>query len=252
MVLRESRRRSVTWTLRGLATVGLGLSFVYMPGHTGFVASVLIAAVEQLLERSVFLYSSIHIQPMPTFEYDPAKWTAVAYVGLGRGGVVASHALGLIFNDSEYASRFFSLLRDWNLGADDDLEDNVRVSFIRDQDSYFLWLYPGQSRAPVRASWKELVQRAHHKRKDAEPFLITLSAYFCKSFLIRGALTQFLAAAAPGDTFQLAAMKRTAAGDVEFDNAIDPLWLHNYKIRTKDELTKADFEFAVWKMKGKI
>jgi hypothetical protein len=252
LVLHENHRIPVTWTLRGIALVGLGLSFVYMPGYIGLAISMMIAAVEQLLERSVFLYSSIHVQPMPSFAYDPAKWTSIAYAVLGSDGAVTSHVLGFVFNDTEYASKFFALLRDWNLGDTDDLENNVRVSFVRDQDSYYLWLYPGQSRAPVKASWKALVQRAHHKRENAEPFLITLSPYYCKNFLIRGALIQFLSAVAPGDAFQMAAMKTTAAGDVEFDDAITPIWKHNYKIRTKDELTKADFEFALWKMKGRL
>lgn len=252
LVLRENYRRPVTWTLRGLGLVGLSLSFAYMRAYVGFAVAVAIATVEQVLERSLFLYSTIHVQPMPTFEYDPAKWTSLAYVGLGKSGVVTTHVLGLVFSDSEYAGSFFSLLRDWNLGSDDDHAGNIRLSFIRDQDSYFLWLYPGHNRAPVRTSWQELLQRAHHKREDAEPFLITLSPYFCKNFLTKGALAQFLAAVTPGDTFQLAAMRHTAAGDVEFDGTVDPLRLHSYKIRERSALSDKDYEFAVWRLKGKL
>ena len=96
------------------------------------------------------------------------------------------------------------------------------------------------------------MQRAHHKRENAEPFLITLSPYFCKNFLIKGALVQFLAAVAPGDAFKLAAMKHTPGGHVEIDRSVDPLRLHSYKIRDKSELSDEDFEFAIWRMKGKL
>ena len=252
MVLREGCRRPVSWTLRTLALVGLGLSFAYMPPYIGFAVSVIIAAIEQLLERAVFLYSDVHVQPMPTFEYDPAKWTSLAYARLERDGVVAAHVLGLVFSDSDYAKSFFSLLREWNLGSGDDHAGNVRISFIREQDSYFLWLYPGHNRAPVRASWQQLLRRAHYKREDAEPFLITLSPYFCKNFLMKGALSQFLGAVEPGDAFQLAAMRTTAAGGVEFDRAVDPIGLHAYKIRDMSKLSDEDYEFAIWRLKGKL
>lgn len=250
LVLRESQRLPVTWVLRGLAIVGIGLSFVYMPGYLGFGISAVIATIELLLERSVFLYSSIHVQPMPSFEYDPARWTSIAYAVQGKDGEATSHILGLVFNDSEYASEFFALLRDWNLGDVNDTQNNIRISFICEQDSYFLMLYPGFKRGPVQTSWRELEQRAHHKRENAEPLLITLSPYYCKNFLARGALNQFLSRVAPNDSFQLAAMKSTEAGDVTFDDSVDFICKHNYRIRTKSELTEADFEYAFWRMKG--
>jgi hypothetical protein len=252
LVLRQKYRRPITWTLRALALIGLGLSFAYMPSYVAFAVSLALAATEQLLERSVFLHARIHVQPMPSFEYDPAKWTSLAYVGLGKGEEILTHFLGLVFSDPGYARSFFALLRDWNLGADEDRTGNIHLSFVRDQDSYFLWLYPGHNREPVEASLRELERDAHHKRENAEPLLIALSPYFCKNFLIKGAMSQFLERVAPGSRFGLAAMSQTPEGGVEIDRSIPPLWLHTYKIRDKSELSDADYEYAIWKMKGKL
>lgn len=252
LVMRERYRRPVTWALRGLTAVGLGMSLVFMPGYWGLGVALLLAAVEQLLEHAVFLYSSIHIQPMPSFKYDPAKWESIAHVRLERDGAVHAHVLGLVFADLDYASNFFGLLTAWNLGDSDDRDNNIQVSFIRDQGSYFIWLYPGHERAPVRRSMEDLRRRAHHKREDAEPFLITISPYFCKSFVSRGALTSFLASVKPGDRFQLAAMKSTGEGEVETIIEIEPIWKYSYKSCAKHELGIGDYEYVIWKRQGHI
>jgi hypothetical protein len=243
-------RRRITWILRVATVAGLGLSFAAVPGYWAFGASLLLLMLEQFLERSVFIYSSIHVQPMPTFEYEPAKWESVAYIQLKRDGRLFGHALGLVFTDLAYARQFFELLRAWNLGESADRDNNIRISFIRDQDSHFLWLYPSPERAPVRRSMRRLAREAYYRREDAEPMLITMFPYFCKDFRDKGALTAFLSAVNPGNRFQIMAMVSTGEGAVEEIRGVEPIWKYHHKTCAKRDLTDGDFEYVIWKRKG--
>ena len=236
----------MTWTLRGITLVGLGLSFATLQSLRGFALAILLLLIEQFLEHSVFLFSAIHVTPMPTFEYDPAKWQSVAYVRLERGGRVHGHALGLVFSDDSYAIQFFDLLRTWNLGEDEDLDNNICLSFVKDSDQFYLWLYPNHNRTPVVQSMKKLSERAYHRRENAEPFLITISMIFCKPFLDRGGIASFLKEVGSEDRFLMIAMRPSFSEAPETIREIRPITKWHYKVRSKTELSKRDFEFAYW------
>jgi hypothetical protein len=125
-VIAERYEKRIKWGLRLLAAVGILSSLAVFPtwySSLGFTLAIFI--VEQILERTVFFYSSMFVQPLPHFDLDPSEWTAMAF--LFPVDSKTPPGLGLVFKSSDYGRRFFEWLSSWNYEADEDSQDNICV-----------------------------------------------------------------------------------------------------------------------------
>lgn len=207
-------------------------------------------AVEQFFERAVFLFIGVHVTPMPEFDYDSSKWESMAYVLPDPPSREMPDGVGLVFNDAAYGRKFFDLLRAWNFGSNEDRDQNLCLSFITDEDLYFVFLYPNPDRPSVMESLEDLKrERGDQSRENREPFLIVISLTFCKSFstLSGYGLGRFLDRRRPGNPFLLMALYSSGGATPHPIEGVEPIKKYHLKAKTRIELTKDDFEFEHWK-----
>lgn len=57
LLLLERNEKRVRWTLRAIVAVGIALSVVSMAWWAGLAVTLLLLALEQFFERTVFVYS---------------------------------------------------------------------------------------------------------------------------------------------------------------------------------------------------
>ena len=69
-----------------------------------------------VLITAVFLYTTMYIQALPDFTYDPEKWSHMAFVVAQKGD--APSWVGFIFSDAAYAASVFKLFRSPAAAAD--------------------------------------------------------------------------------------------------------------------------------------
>jgi hypothetical protein len=70
----------VKWPLRILALLSIISSIFIFPSPfeaLGFAIVVLL--IQQFFEKSVFVYTTMYVQPMPEFEVEKKEWTAMGY-----------------------------------------------------------------------------------------------------------------------------------------------------------------------------
>ena len=115
LVLHEKYEKKVKWTLRILASSGILSSIVAFPvWYMGLSLAVLLFLIEQFFERAIFQYTSIYMQPMPDFKYDPDEWKAMSYAFPQDPDPRMLNVVGCTFRTSDYARKFFTLLKSWN------------------------------------------------------------------------------------------------------------------------------------------
>ncbi len=247
LVLWPRYERPVRWSLRLATAAGILVALVNLPTGPDFAVAVILAALDWFLERSIFLFTALHVTPLPHFEYDSKQWESMAYLFLGSPDEPDStpYAVGLVFHDEEYATRFFELLRAWNSGENDDTRNNVCLSLITDEDRYFVLLSPSFSRPDVRRSWRDLRSAARRADKKREPFLITMSMVICKEFSAMAgySLGRFVDKYRQGRPFDLVPLLHGPEEILPIPT-IAPIRKYHLKAKTRSYLKTDEFEYV--------
>jgi hypothetical protein len=244
LVIDERYQRRVRLVLRLFTVTGILSSAVSLPPLTAIAVSVALVCAEQFLERTAFYWTTLYVQPVPNFEYDDSKWDSMAFVVPPPGVYDASpRCVGLVFSDPAYASDLFALLRAWNYGATEDHENNICLSFIVEEDHYYVFLYPSFDRRSVKESharWRKSQRLAQYGK---EHFGLIVSLVICKEFsAMHGfGLGRFTDTQRDGDPFLLVAcLKAGSTTSVLPDVPAIKKW--NYKYKHASELRPDEFE----------
>lgn len=250
LFLHEKNEKRVRWTIRVLTAVGIATSVISLPWYQSLMLAIALLAVDYLLEKTLFYYNSMYVQPLPDFTYDPDKWVANAFVSLGEPSNPSSQKIvGLVFNDAEYAEKFFELLRSWNHGDSEDKDGNIRLSFITDEEMYYVYLYPSFDKQSIKQTHDKFKQELALEKFGKEHLGLIVSLIICKGFETKHgyALGTFTENHPADKPFLLAPFmhKNNANPEPLFD--IEPIRMHSYKARIPKELTEEDFERVHWR-----
>lgn len=251
LFLHEKHERLVRWALRSLTVGGIAASVITLPWYYSLSLATFLVCLDIFLERTLFYYTSMYVQALPDFTYDPDKWAANVFISLGEPADPASRKMvGLVFTDPDYASKFFDLLRAWNHGESDDTDRNICLSFITDEDMYYVYLYPSFDKARIRQMHREIEEKNKLRKYGKEHFGIILSMIFCRGFSARGgyALGLFADNHPEDKPFLLAPFLHVPGGEPKPLTEIEPIQMHGYKARLPGELTEDDFEYQHWNM----
>ncbi len=143
LVVHEKYETVIKWTLRGLTLLAILSSLISLTKYQSLFLAIVLTALEQFLERAVFQYTSMYVQPMPDFAFDPARWTGMGFAFPQRLEPGVLNLVGPAFDDEATARGFLRLLKAWNYNQDDDKNDNICLSFIVENDrEYSAYLYP--------------------------------------------------------------------------------------------------------------
>lgn len=250
--LHEKYEKKVVWTLRILTAFGIATSIISLPWQQSLLLAIVLFGIDYFLEKTLFYYTSIYVQPLADFTYDSKKWVANCFVSIGEPPSPSSKKIvGLVFNDEEYAAKFFEMLRSWNYGSNEDKEGNICLSFITDEDMYYVYLYPSFDRKSIKTTHAKLKDENALSKYGKEHFGLIMSLIVCKGFeTTHGyALGSFVDNHAQDVPFLLAPFVHKGTGDPQPILAIEPIKMHSYKAKIPRELTDKDFEYVHWRTK---
>ena len=251
LFLHEKREKLVRWVLRALTTIGIITSVITLDWYYSLSLSVGLVVFDAFLERTLFYYTSMYVQAMPDFEYDPDKWVANAFVSHGHPTDQNSkRIIGLVFTEEQYARKFFELLLAWNHGDSDNKDGNICLSFITDEDMYYVYLYPSFDKASIKSMHKKVENENKLKKYVKEHFGIVMTMVICKGFSTAHgyALGTFVDNHPVGKSFLLGPFIQTQEGPPQPIYDIKPIRMYQYKARIPNKLNEDDFEYQHWRM----
>lgn len=126
----------------------------------------------------------------------------------------------------------------------------LRLSFLTDEDIYYVYLYPSFERNTIKQMHEELEAQNALPKYGKEHLGLIMSLVICKGFETKHgyALGVFTDNHAENAPFLLAPFLHTGgSADPEPLFDIEPIQLHSYKARIPQELTENDFEYVHWR-----
>lgn len=249
LVLHEKHEGKVKWSLRVITAIGIVTSLVTLPPIFGFSLAVALVPLDVFLEKTLFYYTSMYITAFPDFVYDPDKWSAMAFISVGPFSPASDKIVGLVFTEQEYAANFFDLLRAWNYGSSEDGENNIQLTFVTDEDRYYVYLYPSIERKTIKETFAKVRRQNRLKKYGKEHLGLVMQMIICHTFNTAGdyALGQFTESHPNGKHFLLAPFLSESGGSPKPITEIEPISKFHYKAKIPTELTEEDFEYIHWK-----
>lgn len=148
-----------------ITAVGLISSLIVFPSVLySFLFAFLLFLVGTFLEKVLFHYSPLYIQPLPDFEIENEKWLGMTYGHYLDPETEETYPmLGMFFSDEVYLRNIHRLLMEWNYGDFFDAQDNIQMSqILRENSTYTFFVYPN----PDRETVKNFFQKAETERKQ--------------------------------------------------------------------------------------
>jgi hypothetical protein len=148
--LHERFEKIAKWTSRTIVTIGILVSLLALPTVYDFIVAIVLLALEVLVEKIIFEYSVIIVQPFPDFEVDESQWITNGYLFPNpafRAQYDLQNHFGPCYKDEAYARQFFEYLKSWNELKPTDPDNNICLSFILEEDnSYTTYIYANPNR----------------------------------------------------------------------------------------------------------
>jgi hypothetical protein len=205
LVIIDKFERPVKYALWFVTAVAIISSvFVFSRWYYALACAIVLFAIQQFLQRVVFQYVSIFIQPLPTFEFDVADWTGMAYGFPEKRGAVPD-IVTPAFRTAEIAKQFMELLRSWNSGENADPEDNIQISLVfESEDKYRCFIYPNPQRARVREFYESL-ENSSAKPLGKEHLQLVMQVMFMRTFPYdaRASVVTFIQLHKEGEAFDI-------------------------------------------------
>jgi hypothetical protein len=242
LVVHEKYEKATKWVLRGIAAIGIAISaLAFSHWYVGVVIAILILAIQQFFERTVFEYTAIHVSAMPR-RYDPAQWLAVAFAF--SADTSYPDIIGPAFKDKAYAEEILRVIRSWNYEQDEDEEDYIRLSFILENaDDYSIYIYPATNRPSAREFYGKYEEESKATKQGKRLMRLSILMTFCKIFPRKGSLLpRFHERNRSGRPFLLTTFFQVGAGYSPLTE--EAVLKSHYKLTTRELLSKDAFEFA--------
>jgi hypothetical protein len=184
LVIHEKYEKRVKLISRLIAGVAIATSLLTIQTWYWRLAIALaIFFVELFLERAIFLYTSIYVQPFPDFKIEGEKWTDMGFAFPANPTPDQLNVVGPVFSDRKYAHKFFELLSDWNYRKSEDIDNNICLSFIRENArQYSVYLYPNLKRESIGQFFEVAEEQQKHDKHGKEHQQLIILMIFCKVF----------------------------------------------------------------------
>jgi len=177
----EKRVRLISRLIAGVAIVSSVLSLPTW--YLRLSVALAIFFFEWFLERAVYLYTSIYVQPMPDFTVEGEKWTDMCFAFPENPKPNELNVVGPTFSDKEYAHKFFKLLKDWNYQQAEDIDNNICLSFIYENKKFYsVYLYPNLKRETIGQFFEQAGEYQKYDKYGKEHQELVMIMIFCKIF----------------------------------------------------------------------
>lgn len=233
--------------IRGLTILGIVLSVISFEWHFSLSIAIALVFLDWFLERTLFYYTSMFVSNM-MLDYDPDQWIGNVIITIGEPEEPDSRMIvGIWVRTEEYAERFFDHLN--TLTDRDDYEQgDLRLTFIVDEDMYYVFLYSDFMRESFRKFAEGVKEDNLLSKYGKEHFPMIMFQIICKGFeTTRGfALGMFLDNNPPGREFLLAPYVTSEEGTPRPADSAEPIRMTSYKFKLPHELTPEDIEYYHW------
>lgn len=248
LVVIDKYERAVRWVVRVLAGLAVVSSiFVFPAWYYALAFSIAVFLVQQFFERTMYVYTTMYVQPMPTFEVKTAEWYAMAYAFAEPPSANRPNCIGPVFMTRGYAVDVFDLIRSWNYGEDIDEGENICVSLIFEGNgNYTVYLYPNMRRPTTTAFFDEGDALRSGPMQGREHQKLVVMMTFCKVFPISaGSLVRRFVDEVERDPrrpYFLQAFLNNG-GSIEILYDVKPMLMSRITIRNRADLRPGDMEY---------
>jgi len=247
LVIHEKYEKPVKWGLRTFTFFGIVSSVIAFPiWYISLLFAILLFLIEQFFEKSIFQYTSIYVQPMPDFKYDPKEWKAMAFAFPQNSDPKLLNVVGCAFATKEYAHDFFKLLKAWNYDEAEDNNNNICLSFIvENEKEYSVYLYANPERKTVGQFFQEAEKHQKYEKYGKEHQRLIMQMVFCKIFPYgaNSRLKMFIEKQSLEHPFWLKPFIMKENGQIEMIYNEAPILKYLYKFKSRHELTKREYEY---------
>lgn len=251
LFLNEKHEKRVKWSLRFFTAFGIATSVLTLEWYFALFLAVSLVLLDAVLENVLFYYTSMYVLPIADFKWEPDKWISNIFVSFGDPHDPKSDRIvGLVFSEIQYAKSIFELLKAWNNGSPENTEDNFFLSFVIDEDTYYVYLYPNHEKKSIKKTHAKLEKENALKKFGKEHMGMVIQMVICKGFHTTGefALGQFIDNQPIGEHFLLGPFIWDDTGQPKPIQDIEPISMIKYKSKTPAELTEDETEYWHWKM----
>lgn len=227
--------------------IGLLSSLLSFSIPLSFALALCLLLLEQFIERIVFTYAIMYVQPMPDFTYDPREWAGMGYAfPRDQSDEKKLNVVGPAFRTEEFAEKFFGLLRTWNYNDEVDQEDNVCVSFIIEEDSeYTVYIYPNKDRPSAKSFWEEIEKKLNASEQTRKYDRLLIQFKFVHSFPLHegsSLFNMFRETQQAERPFWFQPFLFKEDGQIEMLH-IKPILKFHWTIKERSEVTPGEIEF---------
>jgi hypothetical protein len=181
--LNEKRERQVRWSIRAFTLIGVVASGLSLVWYLSLILSVLLVTLAGFLERTLFYYSTLYVDALMS-NYNPDEWKATLFMRIGDDSTgFKQWTVGLVFLTKEYAIDFFNTLYQWN-GREDLEQQDLRLTFLIDENSYFVYLYSDPEKDRFQLFKNKVEEEKKFEKFGKEHFPIIMQMMICKRFEI--------------------------------------------------------------------
>ncbi|MEA1995900.1 MAG: hypothetical protein U9N18_07170 [Campylobacterota bacterium] len=247
LVIHEKYEKFVKWFLRILTAFGIVSSVIaFSIWYISLSFAIVLFLIEQFFEKSIFKYTSIYVQPMPDFKYDPKEWKGMAFAFPQYPDPKLLNVVGCAFATKKYAHKFFKLLKAWNYGEAQDKNNNICLSFIvENENEYSVYLYPNPERKTVGQFFQKAEESQKYEKYGKEHQQLIMQMVFCKIFPYgtNSQLKMFIKKQSLDRPFWLKPFIMKENRQIEMVHNEGPILKYHYKFKSRYELNKSEYEY---------
>lgn len=244
LIVHEKYENHVKWTLRILFFAGIGISLFALPPYLAFSVAALIGLTGLFFQKVIFQYTTIYVQPMPDFDYDPKEWKGMVFGFASSPGLL--NFVGCAFSTEKTAHNFFNLLKTWNYDNDEDKDNNICLSFIlENENEYSVFLYPNMARKTVEDCFQEVEKLRKCEKYGKEHQQLVMHRNFFNTFPYGpdSQLKQFIEKQPSHSPFWLKCFVLEEDGQLKWFPEGAILKFH-FKLKNRNDLEKSEEEYS--------
>lgn len=245
--LHERFENIAKWTARIIVGFGIGASFLALPTSIDFSVAVGLLLIEVIIEKIVFEYSVLIIQPPPDFKVEETQWITNGYLFPDpkyKQQYDLQNHFGPVYKDEAYGKQFFDYLRSWNSGESDDVENNICLSFVIEEDnSYTTYIYANPDRKWLDIAFNSYRENIKYEKYGKVQQSMVMQMVYWKTLLNKkGTLFySFISEQEQDKTFHFCPFYLDNETPVAIDSFV--VKKYRYNLKRREEITERDIEF---------
>lgn len=245
--LHERFENIAKWTARIIVGLGIGASLLALPTFIDFSAAVGLLLLEVTIEKIVFEYSVLIVQPPPDFKIEESQWVTNGYLfpdpQYKKQYDLQNH-FGPVYKDEAYSKQFFDYLRSWNNGESDDMENNICLSFVIEEDnSYTTYIYANPDRKWLDVAFNNYRENVKYEKYGKVQQSMVMQMVYWKTLPNKkGTLFySFISEQEQDKKFHFCPFYLVNEKPVAIDSFV--VKKYGYSLKRRDEVTERDLEF---------